>query len=157
MSTPPLGIRFVDRKGQRLGAGSSAIVLILAIAGGLVPIVALVAVALAVSAAFGTRYFLFGRLWLVSRRLFGLAAGEREPEIPPRFAQALGAIALSVALLLLAAGSVLGWIFVAAVAALQSLLAVTGYCLGCRLYGLHWILPSVFDRAVGAVRPSSRG
>lgn len=156
MATSPLGIRFVDRKGQRVGAGSSAVVLILSIATGLVPVVAIVAVAVAASAAFGTRYFLFGRLWPIARRAFGLAAGEREPEIPPRFAQALGAIALSIALLLFAAGSVVGWLFVAAVAGLQVLLAVTGFCLGCRLYGLHWILPSLFDRAVGAVRPGSR-
>ena len=40
------------------------------------------------------------------------------------------------------------WAPIAAVAALQALLAVSGYCLGCRLYGLHWFLPEVFDRVV---------
>ena len=34
------------------------------------------------------------------------------------------------------------------VAGLQTLLAVSGYCLGCKLYGLHWFLPEVFDRLV---------
>lgn len=38
----------------------------------------------------------------------------------------------------------------AAVAGLQTLLAVTGYCLGCRLYFLRWLVPSVFARLFGA-------
>ena len=42
-----------------------------------------------------------------------------------------------------AGATLLGWILVLAVAALQSLLAVTGYCLGCRLYFLRWWVPSV--------------
>ena len=40
----------------------------------------------------------------------------------------------------------LGWVFALAVAALQSLLAVTGYCLGCRLYFLRWWVPDVVTR-----------
>ena len=38
--------------------------------------------------------------------------------------------------------STLGWAFALAVAALQGVLAVTGY-LGCRLYFLRWWVPSV--------------
>ena len=33
--------------------------------------------------------------------------------------------------------TLLGWVFVAAVAGLQTLLATTGYCLGCKLYFLR--------------------
>ena len=40
----------------------------------------------------------------------------------------------------------LGWLLVAAVAGLQTLLAVTGICVGCRLYFLRWFVPSVFAR-----------
>ena len=39
-----------------------------------------------------------------------------------------------------------GWLFVGAVAALQTLLAVTGICVGCRLYFLRWFVPSLFAR-----------
>ena len=38
-----------------------------------------------------------------------------------------------------------GWVFALAVAALQTLLAVTGYCLGCRLYFLRWWVPDLVD------------
>jgi hypothetical protein len=30
---------------------------------------------------------------------------------------------------------------------------VTGYCLGCKLYGLTWYVPSLFDRVLG-VQPA---
>ena len=40
----------------------------------------------------------------------------------------------------------LGWLLVAAVAGLQTLLATTGICVGCRLYFLRWFVPSVFAR-----------
>ena len=33
-----------------------------------------------------------------------------------------------------------------AVAALQTLLATTGYCLGCRLYFLRWWVPDLVTR-----------
>jgi hypothetical protein len=42
-----------------------------------------------------------------------------------------------------AGATTIGWILALAVAALQTLLAVTGYCLGCRLYFLRWWVPSV--------------
>jgi hypothetical protein len=45
--------------------------------------------------------------------------------------------------------AILGWVFVGAVAGLQSLLAVTGYCLGCKLYFLRWWVPSQFARFFG--------
>jgi hypothetical protein len=40
----------------------------------------------------------------------------------------------------------LGWLLTAGVAALQSVLAITGYCLGCRLYFLRWRVPGLFER-----------
>jgi hypothetical protein len=38
---------------------------------------------------------------------------------------------------------------VAGVIGLQALLAVTGYCLGCRLFFLRWYVPDLFARMVG--------
>ena len=40
----------------------------------------------------------------------------------------------------------LGWLFALAVAGLQTLLGVTGYCLGCRLYFLRWWVPDLVTR-----------
>ena len=42
-----------------------------------------------------------------------------------------------------------GWALVGAVVALQTLLAATGFCLGCRLYFLRWWIPSIYARLIG--------
>jgi hypothetical protein len=44
----------------------------------------------------------------------------------------------------LAGAGTLAWLLVGAVAALQTLLAGTGICVGCRLYFLRWWVPSLF-------------
>jgi len=161
MSTP-IQVRLIDPRGQRFGAGLSAIVL----AAGVVlnaPIVPLlVALALGVSAALGTRYWALGRPWPTIRRLLKLGPpSSPEPELGPRFAQGFGFIVLVAGLALVAVGvPLLGWLLIGAVAALQTVLAVTGICIGCMLYGLHWWLPEVFDRfvfRVAAPRDSSTG
>ena len=36
-----------------------------------------------------------------------------------------------------------------AVVGLQALLAITGFCLGCRLFFLRWWVPDLFARLVG--------
>jgi hypothetical protein len=143
-------VRAIDPRGQRFGAGLSAITIVAAIAVDLPIVAAVVGIALAVSAALGTQWFLFGRPWPTVRRALGLGPPRNpEPELGPRFAQALGAIFIAVGLVLLAAG-IRPWFWapIVAVAGLQTLLAVSGYCLGCRLYGLHWFLPELFDRVV---------
>ena len=102
------------------------------------------------SAAFGTRLFLPGRAWPLIRRTLRLGPTEPEHEYPPRFAQAMGVTFLSAGLILIAVGLPLaGWALVGAVVALQTLLAATGFCLGCRLYFLRWWVPSVFARLIG--------
>ena len=145
-----LRVRTIDPRGQRFGAGFSAITLLVGVVLNQ-PLVAVgVAIALAVSAALGTQWFLFGRPWPTVRRALRLGAPSSvEPELGPRFAQAFGALVLLGGLVLqLIVGGPWSWLPVAAVASLQALLAVTGYCLGCRLYGLHWFLPELFDRIV---------
>lgn len=143
-------VRLIDPRGQRFGAALSAFLLAATVAADLPIAVAAVALALGVSSVFGTRYFLLGRPWPAVRSLFALGApATPEPEVGPRFAQALGSVCLALGFVLLALGvQPLGWLPVVAVIALQTLLAGTGYCLGCRLYGLHWWVPEQFDRFV---------
>ena len=146
--TPPA--RQVDPRGQRFGAGFSAVILVAAFLIDQPVIVALVALAMFASAAFGTQYWLLGKPWPAIRRTLSLGKTELEHEYPPRFAQALGVTFLTLGLILIAARFPLGgWGLVGAVVALQTLLAVTGYCVGCRLYFLRWWIPSVFARLIG--------
>jgi len=146
--TPPA--RFVDPRGQRFGAGLSAVIFVIAFAFGLPWLAVLVGLNLLVASAFGARLFLPGRPWPLVRRALRLGKTEPEHEYPPRFAQALGGTFVAVAAIAFFVGlPVGGWILVAAVAALQTLLAVTGYCLGCRLYFLRWWIPSLFAGLFG--------
>jgi hypothetical protein len=144
--TPPA--RQIDPRGQRFGAGVSAVVLALAFVSNVPWLAVLVGVNLAVSAAFGTRLFLPSRAWRPVKTALRLGPPrETEHEYPPRFAQALGGTFLGVAGLAFLVGvQPLGWLLVAAVAALQTLLAATGICVGCRLYFLRWWVPSVVAR-----------
>ena len=153
-------VRTIDPRGQRFGAAFSAVTLIVGIAADAPVLAVIVGAALAISAVLGTRWFLFGRPWPTVRRWLKLGApASVEPELGPRFAQALGATFVVIGLVLSVAGlRPWFWAPIVAVAALQALLAVTGYCLGCKLYGLHWFLPQVFDRVVLRIRaePSVR-
>ena len=85
------------------------------------------------------------------RRVLRLGAPtELEHEIPPRFAQALGATFIALATVAFVLGfTPVGWLLTLAVAGLQTVLAVTGYCVGCKLYGLKWLVPSLYDRLLG--------
>ena len=142
--------RRVDPRGQRFGAGFSAVILVTAFLLGQPIIVAAVALAMFVSAAFGTQYWLLGRPWPAIRRALRLGPVEPEHEYPPRFAQAMGVTFLTLGLIFLALGATpVGWALIGAVVALQTLLAATGYCLGCRLYFLRWWIPSAFARLIG--------
>jgi hypothetical protein len=146
--TPPA--RLVDPRGQRFGAGLSAVILGLALVFNLVWVVAIVAALLFVSSAFGTRFWLLGRPWPLVKRALRLGPpAELEHEYPPRFAQALGFVALSLSLISFVLGApVVAWALVAAVIGLQTLLAVTGICVGCRLYFLRWYVPSLYARLI---------
>ena len=143
----PTPARSIDPRGQRLGAGISAIVLGVAFLLNLPWLAVLVGVNLGISAFFGTKLFLPGRAWPIVKRTLKLGPTELEHEYPPRFAQALGATFLLLAGVAFLAGQpTLGWLLAGAVAALQTLLAATGICVGCRLYFLRWFVPSLFAR-----------
>ena len=137
----------IDPRGHRFGAGVSAVLLLVATVTNSPWLGAVVLLSIGVSAAFGLRYSIYGVIWRRIVRLAKLGPAEPEHEYPPRFAQVLGSTALVLSLLAFAFGApVLGWLFALAVAALQSLLAVTGYCLGCRLYFLRWWVPELVTR-----------
>jgi hypothetical protein len=136
--------RMIDPRGHRFGAGVSAILLVASFLAGWVPGVAIALLSIGASAAFGLRYSIYGVIWRRIAKAARLAKAEPEHEYPPRFAQTLGSIALLLSLLAFALGAwALGWVFALAVAGLQGVLAVTGYCLGCRLYFLRWWIPDV--------------
>ena len=139
--------RMIDPRGHRFGAATSAVLLITAFLTSSVWLVALVLLSIGVSAAFGLRYSIYGAIWRRIVKVAKLGPTEPEHEYPPRFAQVLGSVALILALLSFAFGAAtLGWLFTLAVAGLQTLLGVTGYCLGCRLYFLRWWVPDVMTR-----------
>src|SRR4029450_1924632 len=101
---------------------------------GWVPGVLLALLSIGTSAAFGLKYSIYGAIWRRIVRVARRAKTEPEHEYPPRFAQTLGSIALILSLLAFVVGvAPLGWLLALGVAGLQSLLAITGYCLGCRL------------------------
>ena len=139
--------RMIDPRGHRFGAGLSAILLVVAFLTGTPWIVALVLLSIGVSAAFGLRYSIYGVIWRRIARVLSLPKVEPEHEYPPRFAQVLGSVALILSLISFALGATtLAWVFALAVASLQTLLATTGYCLGCRLYFLRWWVPDLVTR-----------
>ena len=139
--------RMIDPRGHRFGAGVSAIVLIVAVVTGTPSLVALALLSIAVSATFGLRYSIYGIVWRRIAAAASLGKVEPEHEYPPRFAQVLGSTALTLALIAFLLGATtIGWVLTLAVAGLQSVLAVTGYCLGCRLCFLRWWVPDVVTR-----------
>jgi hypothetical protein len=145
LGLPPA--RMIDPRGHRFGAGVSAVILAVAIASQQPWLVLLVALSIGMSAALGMRYSVYGMVWRRLVRIAGLGAVEPEHEYPPRFAQVLGTTALTIGLLAFAAGvPAVGWLMAVGVAALQTLLAATGYCLGCRLYVLRWWVPELVTR-----------
>ena len=148
--------RMIDPRGHRFGAGISAILLVGAFLTGTNWLVALVLLSIGVSAAFGLRFSVYGAIWRRIARTLALPRVEPEHEYPPRFAQVLGSTALILALVAFALGATtVGWALTLAVAGLQTLLATTGYCLGCRLYFLRWWVPGLVTRIwTGGKAPS---
>jgi hypothetical protein len=139
--------RMIDPRGHRFGAGVSAVLLIGAFLTGATWLVPLVLLSIGASAAFGLKYSIYGVIWRRIATTLALPKVEPEHEYPPRFAQVLGSTALILALIaFILDATTVGWGLVLAVAALQTLLATTGYCLGCRLYFLRWLVPDLVTR-----------
>jgi hypothetical protein len=139
--------RMIDPRGHRFGAGVSAVVLLAAFALNAPILVAAALLTIGTSAAFGLRWSIYGAIWRRIVRVLSLPPTTPEHEYPPRFAQTLGSVVLIASLVAFAAGAgAAGWVLAFAVAGLQTVLAVTGYCLGCRLYFLRWWVPDLLTR-----------
>jgi len=99
------------------------------------PMVAFVALVLAVNRLAGPRYGLFTQVYvrLIKPRLGGTI--ETEPSGPPRFAQLLGIVFLGLATVaFVAGGPTVGWALTLMVTALAALAATTRICVGCVIY-----------------------
>jgi hypothetical protein len=139
--------RMIDPRGHRFGAGLSALILVIAFVAQVPLLVAVALLSIGTSAALGLRFSIYGALWRRIVKVFSLPPTTPEHEYPPRFAQTLGSVALSLSLAAFVLGAApLGWLFALAVAGLQGVLAATGYCLGCRLYFLRWWVPDLVTR-----------
>jgi hypothetical protein len=137
----------IDPRGHRFGAGVSAIVLLAGFVLNAPVLVAVALLSIGTSAAFGLRWSVYGAAWRRIVRVLSLSPTSPEHEYPPRFAQTLGSVVLIASLVAFVGGaSPAGWVLAFAVAGLQTLLAVTGYCLGCRLYFLRWWVPDLLTR-----------
>lgn len=129
--------QMVDRNGMRIGAGAQAVLLLIAFLIQAPVIVALVAVALGIGAIFGMRAFPFSIAYRWAKQAFKLRIpAEPEEAGPPRFAQTIGFgfLGAASAFLLSSSDSAAGWALTLIVAALQTLLAVTGICVGCEMF-----------------------
>jgi hypothetical protein len=139
--------RMIDPRGHRFGAAVSGLLLLGSFLLNAPIGVALALASLGVSASFGLRWSVYGMAWRRIAGALSLPKTEPEHEYPPRFAMTLGSVGLTLSLAAFAVGAgTAGWILALAVASLQGLLAVTGYCLGCRLYFLRWWIPDLVTR-----------
>jgi hypothetical protein len=137
----------IDPRGHRFGASVSAVILVCSYLLNAPIGVLLVLLSIGTSAALGMRWSIYGVIWRRLVKALALGPTEMEHEYPPRFAQTLGSVCLTLSLVAFVAGlSLVGWILAGAVAALQTLLGVTGYCLGCRLFFLRWWVPALVTR-----------
>jgi hypothetical protein len=125
----------IDVRAPRFAAALTSVVLAVALLTGSGWLVAAQALVFAVGALAGLRSSPYGLLFrtLVAPRLGPVR--EREPEVPPRFAQLVGLLFAVVG----AAGYLLGAPLLGAVATGFALVAAllnaaTGFCLGCELY-----------------------
>jgi hypothetical protein len=139
--------RMIDPRGHRFGAGLSGLLLVASFLLNAPIGVAIALASIGISAAFGLRWSVYGVAWRRIVPVLGLGKVEPEHEYPPRFAQTLGSVGLALSLVAFVAGAAaVGWVLALAVAGLQVLLAVTGYCVGCRMYFLRWWVPDLVTR-----------
>lgn len=144
------GIPLVDARAARFTQGVVAALVLAAAAAGDPRLLVVPALHLAASAALGRRGNLPVRFFdaFVRPRL---STATLEDARPPRFASTVGAVFLAASLLAHAASAPLaGWALALAVAALASLAAATGLCVGCRLYWLVALLRRARAGARGA-------
>ncbi|HEX9765673.1 MAG TPA: DUF4395 domain-containing protein [Nitriliruptorales bacterium] len=133
------GNLLIDVRGPRFGAAitMTVVAVALVIQGGIGQVlVAWQWLAFAVAAFGGLERSLYGNLFRFVKRRFDLGPSPAtEPEAPPRFSQLVGFLMASAALVSFAAGAdIVGWVFTGLILAASSLLALTGFCVGCEMY-----------------------
>jgi len=148
--------RSVDPRGLRAAAAVTAIVLAAVVLTGNVWVLLAQTVVFGVGAIAGLRFSPYGVLYrkLVAPRL--PAPAHREPEAPPRFAQAVGLVFAAIGVIGFASGA--SWLGLSATAiawVAAFLNAAFGFCLGCESYLLiRRVLPirsvSATDKGVTA-------
>ena len=132
-----MATRMIDRNAHRWGAGISAVALLVGYALDLSWMVPVIGVALGIGVFFGLRYSPLGATYRFVKRILQLdipVLPEEEP--PPRFAQVMGFAMLGLGTIgfYVLDNTAMGWAFGLIVAALQTLLAATGICVGCEMY-----------------------
>jgi hypothetical protein len=129
---------WIDARAPRTNQAVIGLGAIVALALGLEWLVALLALQLVIGLTLGRRFCLPCLLYfeVIQPRI---GEGRIEDARPPRFANLVGAVFLGSATLAFIAGaSGVGWVLTAVVAALATLAAVTGICLGCVVYRRLW-------------------
>jgi hypothetical protein len=125
----------VDPRAPRFGQSLTALGFATGIALDLPVVVYAVAAVLLLAVVSGWRVDVYGVLWQHGVSHLLTPPTEREAAAPHRFARLLGAAGGTVASLCLLAGVPLAGYAVAwVVAALAALAALTGICIGCRMY-----------------------
>ena len=124
----------IDARAPRFNQAVIGVGSLLAVVTGFWPILALLAAQLGIGLRYGRRYCLACVFYFeVVQPRFG--EGPIEDSRPPRFANLIGFVVLSVASLAYLAGfTLVGAAFGLLVAGLALLAATTGFCTGCWLY-----------------------
>ena len=132
-----MATRMIDRNAHRWGAGISAVILYVGLIFDAHWIAPLLAAVFVVGVVFGLRYSPLGAAYRFVKQTFRLNVPViPEEETPPRFAQLMGLIFTAAATIAFysISNAAAGWTFTMIVAALQTLLAATGLCIGCEVY-----------------------
>ena len=140
----------IDPRGARFGAAITVVVLAIVLIAQSRWLLAAQTAVFAIGAMAGLRYAPYGLLY---RRLIRPWLGppaHTEPEAPPRFAQAVGALFAAAGLIGFAAGeAAVGSVFTALALAAAFLNAAFDFCLGCQVYlFIQRIRPSAHRTAV---------
>lgn len=133
---PYRDVDVIDARAPRFNQAVVGVLSLVTVVTGLWGFVAALALQLIVGLRFGRKYCLACVFYfeVVQPRI---GEGELEDARPPRFANVVGAIFLSVSTVAFAAGlTVAGTVLAAIVAALALLAAATGFCMGCEIYKL---------------------
>jgi hypothetical protein len=141
----------IDSRAPRFNQAVIGSLALVAFLTGFWPLLALLALQLAVGLTLGRRWCLpcLAYFELVQPR-FG--EGPIEDSRPPRFANLVGFVVLGAASLLLALGyETVGWLLGLLVAGLALLAAATGLCVGCELYRLRARVRGIRERHIDRV------